>query len=501
MSNYYDLLEISKNATNLEITRAYRKLVLTCHPDKVAGKIDVFNQIQVAYETLKDPDERRIYDEYLENPGTDKLRLTNLNIHLVEDPDKYDLYNFLNQLFKFQESDLIKPGQEIEDRKTFSKQIIFIIANLEREKRNLTKKYPNPTSEIQMRINKLGSNHKKLTMVSILFCSLDNRKDLYDYYLGAPVSDEIRQIVQEIGGAKVLAQYISENPEMYNAPAIFALHEARFLTPNSFHQLVQNTKPDTLSFFLLILEDLLEVGILNQNNFDTLILNKQNLGAICHGLTPIKNAEILTQKYFDILVQEPQKAISIGQSIGYLESLGLLNEINWQTIVKKIPHYPFWSDIIAMKQEGLLTQQLCEALAWTSPEELGPINSRIDEMFAHGLFLLSWDTQNARAALLLALELKKELKQFFEKPAQEQKMSIKQFKASFIKTLHSKDQEMSVHRQLWKVIIANILIALTGLGLFAIAANYLIHGSCFFAQTTRNKQIEAIGTTEWLASP
>jgi hypothetical protein len=43
-----------------------------------------------------------------------------------------------------------------------------------------------------------------------------------------------------------------------------------------------------------------------------------------------------------------------------------------------------------------------------------------------------------------------------------------------------KDGQMSIHREYWKVIIANVFTAFTGLGLFAIGINYLVNGRVFF---------------------
>jgi hypothetical protein len=51
----------------------------------------------------------------------------------------------------------------------------------------------------------------------------------------------------------------------------------------------------------------------------------------------------------------------------------------------------------------------------------------------------------------------------------------KAFKSKFNKVLHSKDKEMAVHSQAWKPIVANILIALSGIGLVALIINIAAH--------------------------
>ena len=59
--DYYSILGVSKNASQDEIKRAYRKLAMQHHPDRGgdAGKLQEINQ---AYDTLKDPVKRTQYD-------------------------------------------------------------------------------------------------------------------------------------------------------------------------------------------------------------------------------------------------------------------------------------------------------------------------------------------------------------------------------------------------------------------------------------------------------
>lgn len=67
MSDYYDILEISKNATAAEIKKAYRKKALECHPDKNPGNSQAeknFKEISEAYEVLSNTEKRQIYDRY-----------------------------------------------------------------------------------------------------------------------------------------------------------------------------------------------------------------------------------------------------------------------------------------------------------------------------------------------------------------------------------------------------------------------------------------------------
>lgn len=67
MADYYDLLEISRDASVAEIKKAYRKQAVKYHPDKNPGDPEAekkFKEISEAYEVLSDENKRSIYDRY-----------------------------------------------------------------------------------------------------------------------------------------------------------------------------------------------------------------------------------------------------------------------------------------------------------------------------------------------------------------------------------------------------------------------------------------------------
>ena len=63
-TTWYAALGVPRTATGEEIKRAYRRAVRTHHPDK-GGDPDHFRAIQTAYEVLKDPKKRALYDSGL----------------------------------------------------------------------------------------------------------------------------------------------------------------------------------------------------------------------------------------------------------------------------------------------------------------------------------------------------------------------------------------------------------------------------------------------------
>lgn len=65
---YYDILGVSKGASNTDIKKSYRNLSRKYHPDKNRGKekwaSEKFKKVSEAYSVLSDPEKRKIYDQF-----------------------------------------------------------------------------------------------------------------------------------------------------------------------------------------------------------------------------------------------------------------------------------------------------------------------------------------------------------------------------------------------------------------------------------------------------
>ena len=65
--DYYDILGLSKSASDSEIKSSYRKLAMKYHPDRNPGDKkaeDKFREITESYEILKDSQKKAAYDQY-----------------------------------------------------------------------------------------------------------------------------------------------------------------------------------------------------------------------------------------------------------------------------------------------------------------------------------------------------------------------------------------------------------------------------------------------------
>jgi len=65
--DYYDILGVSRNATESELKSAYRRLAMKYHPDRNPGNKEAeehFKEAKEAYENLTDPRKRAAYDQF-----------------------------------------------------------------------------------------------------------------------------------------------------------------------------------------------------------------------------------------------------------------------------------------------------------------------------------------------------------------------------------------------------------------------------------------------------
>ena len=97
MPSHYEILGISKDASEIEIKKAYRSASLKYHPDRNSSKeaVTKIQEINEAYEILSDKDKKKQYDNQLNGVRTNPFQQMNTNFnHGFGDID-----NIFNMMF------------------------------------------------------------------------------------------------------------------------------------------------------------------------------------------------------------------------------------------------------------------------------------------------------------------------------------------------------------------------------------------------------------------
>jgi hypothetical protein len=156
--------------------------------------------------------------------------------------------------------------------------------------------------------------------------------------------------------------------------------------------------------------------------------------------------------------------------------------------------------------EGHTAADLAKSLKRVSTTSLLKSETPQDKLFAsiegikeYGYYLSSQGAPKGQVAIDLADALYKKASSYFIQDAAT--ANFPKFKQEFSALLKSKNHEMSEYRTSWSTIIANVLIALTGVGLLLMAGK-LIHSGItqgrplFFFQKPRTTTEEKLGEVD-----
>src|SRR5690606_31629319 len=94
--DYYEILNVDRNASDDEIKRAYRKMAMKYHPDRNPGDKEAeqkFKEAAEAYEVLSNPERRSRYDRF----GHEGLRGTSM--HDFGHMDVTDIFSMFDEIF------------------------------------------------------------------------------------------------------------------------------------------------------------------------------------------------------------------------------------------------------------------------------------------------------------------------------------------------------------------------------------------------------------------
>ena len=93
--DYYDILNISKDATPEQIKKGYKKQAIRFHPDKNHSPLstECFKKISEAYQCLSDPEKKNFYDKYGNEQEFKEQFFQRNHRHYQEEMDPFEAFN------------------------------------------------------------------------------------------------------------------------------------------------------------------------------------------------------------------------------------------------------------------------------------------------------------------------------------------------------------------------------------------------------------------------
>lgn len=93
--NYYEILQITRDADQIAIKKAFHRLAKIHHPDKCTVNNDIFLQLNEAYNILSDPEKKSAYDYALD----DCVNEVDVDIDFISKVNDEHLRNMLDEYF------------------------------------------------------------------------------------------------------------------------------------------------------------------------------------------------------------------------------------------------------------------------------------------------------------------------------------------------------------------------------------------------------------------
>ncbi len=354
---------------------------------------------------------------------------------------------------------------------------------------------------------------------------------------------ELKALVLNMGGTEVLKSLIAIAPRIGFMPFLRKMNQAGLLTKPNMQSIIGATKTVNTPWFINeFYEDklFLETDLYFPTHYNP-YRDKEFLNALENSVSCLNECNLLTQSNYDLLFTNPYHLRNIAWSLCNMHRNGLLTQAKFEkTIHLGYDSRRYTGAFMTLMRSGCYNDEILNALSntnitdyihygpeysksnfdetheqafqWQGPNEIKPLQSAINQLFIHGLTLGSHrlhdfgfggrSVRKAGKCIVLAITLKKELHDFWQQSDAPTQQALDEFKEHFTQTLHQFDEALSTHRDLWFEIKANILTALTGIGLIPMTINYCLTGRfCLFQPASTHKVADIEKTLEKTATP
>jgi curved DNA-binding protein CbpA len=178
--NLYEVLNINDDASDIEIKKQYRKLILKYHPDKNQTDTDIYELITLAYNILSNKELKKLYNEL----RLIKWDFSKLKTESLKTKPNYEKKNFNNLNEEYNKLHGYNSNEKILNIQEFNSKLEELIDERKKEitklKKINKKEFKKEFEKIKRSEDELSNDLIPYNLELVVLNSIDNISKLYD---------------------------------------------------------------------------------------------------------------------------------------------------------------------------------------------------------------------------------------------------------------------------------------------------------------------------------
>ena len=178
--NLYEVLDINEEASEIEIKKQYKKLILKYHPDKNNNDSEIYELITLAYNILSNKELKKLYNEL----RLIKWDFTKLKKESLKTTPKYEKKNFDNLNEEYNKKHGCNINEKILNIQEFNKKLSELIDERNKEiiklKKINKKEFQKEFEKVKRTEDDINNDLIPYNLELVLLNNIDNINKLYD---------------------------------------------------------------------------------------------------------------------------------------------------------------------------------------------------------------------------------------------------------------------------------------------------------------------------------